>query len=216
MKDPGRSQNETDRLQFNKPAVKLKLINSQLTAPISGPAKWSELYEDLNWPSLFVLARQITKETKLQIFQFKTLHRILPTREKQFLWQKTDSKFCLHCPNVTHDIKHMLLQCPNAMILWNNLKSIFQTYENREIEISEKSVIFGLKSGNKKIKFWNYLALILKYYIYQCHIRKISCTWPAAENFLKYKLKIDNYIGTTKHLPNKLKQLENWKRFIED
>ena len=51
--------------------------------------KWSEpaaisawrIFENYDWSQYFTLARKMCKESKMQVFQFKILHRIIPTKQ---------------------------------------------------------------------------------------------------------------------------------------
>ena len=65
--------------EFYNPLVK------SITLP-SGKKKWNELfeYDDITWKNIFKLPFQITKNTKLQWFQFRVVHHILTTNSLLF------------------------------------------------------------------------------------------------------------------------------------
>ena len=216
LTDSNRNRNESERFMYSKENAKKKLIQSQLTAPIAGVKHWSEKYENVNWSKLFILARQMTRETKLQIFQYKILHQIIATKEKLYNWKKVESKYCANCPEFIHDTEHLFFSCPKSLDLWNSFQQLFIKYENKQIELNSFSILFGLKSIKSEIQFWNYFILLLKFFIYKCHIRNTICDWTAAKNYLRTKLKIDMYIAKKHNLTNLLNQLEKWKPFLNN
>lgn len=64
------------------PAALYALLIKTLIKPIKAQAKWRITFEDppspVNWPNLYKAPFRATRETRLQAFQFKILHRTLP------------------------------------------------------------------------------------------------------------------------------------------
>ncbi len=65
------------------------------------------------WINIFKMPFKIVRDTKIQTFQYRILHRILPCNS----WLKNikikDSNICSFC-NEVDDIPHFLLKCEKA------------------------------------------------------------------------------------------------------
>ena len=63
-----------------------KLINNKSATPVSSQKKWIEdcclpTNDNINWTTAYVLTKKSTKSTKLIEFQYKFLHRRIPTNK---------------------------------------------------------------------------------------------------------------------------------------
>ncbi len=73
--------------------------------------KWTvENVEQTLRKNIFCSAFHTTRETKLQSFQYRILHRTIICRKKLYNMKLVDSPNCLYCNNID-DIKHFLLSC---------------------------------------------------------------------------------------------------------
>ena len=66
-----------------------KLISNKSLTPESSQKKWQEdcslqINDNINWTDAYLLAKKCTKSTKLIEFQFKFLHRRVPTNNVSF------------------------------------------------------------------------------------------------------------------------------------
>ena len=66
----------------------------------------------------FNLAFSITAETKLTMFQYKTLHDIVFTKSRLFKAKLASSDLCYLCLKTKQDLKHMLVSCPVVSEFW--------------------------------------------------------------------------------------------------
>ncbi len=69
-----------------------------------------ENVEQTLWKNIFCSAFHTTRETKLQSFQYRILHRTITYRKKLYDKKLVDSPNFLYCNNID-DIKHFLLSC---------------------------------------------------------------------------------------------------------
>ena len=83
---------------FEEPTATLRLIANGLT-----PVQISKCFN---------LAFSITAETKLTMFQYKTLHDIVFTKSRLFKAKLASSDLCYLCLKTKQDLKHMLVSCP--------------------------------------------------------------------------------------------------------
>jgi len=81
----------TNILQFKKATTLIyqKPINSKSLTPESSQKKWIEncclpTNDNINWTAAYVLAKKCSKSTKLIEFQYKFLHRRIPTNNLLF------------------------------------------------------------------------------------------------------------------------------------
>ena len=83
---------------FEEPTTTLRLIANGLT-----PDQISKCFN---------LALSITAETKLTMFQYKTLHAIVFTKSRLFKAKLASGDLCYLCLKTKQDLKHMLVSCP--------------------------------------------------------------------------------------------------------
>ena len=79
-----------------------KLINNKSLIPESTDKKWLEdcslpMNDNINWTDAYLLAKKCTKSTKLIEFQFKFLHRRVPTNSFLFRIGLKYDKNCSFC-----------------------------------------------------------------------------------------------------------------------
>ena len=92
---------------FEEPTVKQRLIANGLT-----PDQISKYFN---------LAFSITLETKLTMFQYKTLHDIVFTESKLFKAKLVSSDLCYLCLKTKQDLKHMLVSNERYYNKWKPL-----------------------------------------------------------------------------------------------
>ena len=176
--------------------AKNQLIQKQRVEP-TAIATWGPLDKpEFFWEKIFILARKMNTDTRLQVFQYKVLHRIIATKEKLFKQKTVNSPFCLDCLNVTETVEHMLMDCPKVKVIWETMAQKFKQMENIEIILNKDSCIFGLLSTNPGIRKWNWLAMQIKFFIYKCRLNSKVPFLPAFEASLQSKFEIMRYSAT--------------------
>ena len=90
---------------------------------IRGLSKWrSELETDIYFENVFGYISKITYDYKLQNFQYKLLHRILPTNTFLVKIGIKDSDLCSFCKIATDSIMHYIWQCPKVQEFWQQVE----------------------------------------------------------------------------------------------
>ena len=131
---------------FTKSLPLLKAINSQ--------SKWNntislELDHETNmdWRTAYILAARCTKSTMLINFQYRLLHRILPTN--MFLTKigiKQDLN-CSFCNISIENLTRLFLQCEKVKQFWQNLTDHLQKNQLIPWNYPKNMAVFlGLKS----------------------------------------------------------------------
>ena len=89
-----------------------KLINSKSLTPESSQKKWIEnccllTNDTINWAVAYILAKKCTKSTKLIEFQYKFLHRRIPTNNFLFEIVIQANENCSFCHTSTESLIHL-------------------------------------------------------------------------------------------------------------
>ena len=104
---------EKPSLYINRKWTKETLIQNR-REEATALKKWDQIIEtrdDDFWECTFTLIRAITKETNMQQFQFRVVHRILATNSRLYKYGKKESPNCDICSTTEDTIEHSLLQC---------------------------------------------------------------------------------------------------------
>ena len=81
---------------------------------------WEELFYHINfhWETIYLLPYTIVRETDIQSFQYKILHRYTACGENLNKWGKASSNISFSC-NEVDTIEHALFYCQDSTIFWN-------------------------------------------------------------------------------------------------
>lgn len=167
-------------------------------------AKWETKYpgfknahEDI-WSNIFTLAFDISRETYLQTFQYKIIHRLITCQKKLFDMNLATSPTCLYCNDVD-SIEHFFISCPKVSIFWN---SFFIWWNNladiiipAHYEDLEESIIFGFQIQGGTFSVLNYCVLVAKHYIYCNRIHNDNNI-----NFLQYLVVLKSKLNLEKQI----------------
>ena len=69
----------------------------------------------VNWETQMKKIYKVTKEVKLQFFQYKIFTKILYSPRKALLYKRSDSDSCVFCKNSVGTIVHMYAECRVAV-----------------------------------------------------------------------------------------------------
>ena len=177
-------ENGTIQSQYIPPKkVKQALIKRKEVVP-TALAKWTPRIEmaidEEFWPQTFFLARKTCEESKLQVFQFKLLHRIIATREFLFKAKLVTSPYCMDCPQEAETIEHRFMDCPRVRVIWEKVVAKFNELEETNLPTDNIVVcLFGVFSMEKKVRRWNHIALILRFFINKCRVLEKTPSFSA-------------------------------------
>ena len=197
--------------------AKALLIKRKHTAP-AGVRTWQNTVpfepEDEFWTDSFRNIRRITKESKLQVFQYKFIHRIIPTNKFLFRAKLSKTPNCTSCKNTEETMEHMFWDCPTVRKIWEQLIRLFNSVEAEELPNDNIALcMFGAFSRKPTIMRWNYITLVLRFYIYKCRIQNMIPSMRAFKFVLKANLEFLKKIAMQKKT---LKQFEeewsSWTR----
>lgn len=125
---------------------------------VSGPEEWNE-----SGCSVY----KATRETKLQSFHYKVLHRILPCGSFLNRIRIRESDWCEFCDE-TDSITHYLFACAKVKPFWSRICEWFRNEADLYLDhLTTKEYIFGLAAGTHFRDPINNILLSVKFYIYR-------------------------------------------------
>ena len=137
------------------------------------------------WKQIFFLPFLITKDSYIQWFQYRIIHRILGVNKFLYKIKYIDSSDCTFCTDEQETIEHLFWNCPKVKpIISNYLKYNGTVYLN----LTVKKMLFGYVKSNTYAK--NTLLILFKMYIFKCRSRKQIPTETGARNFISIKFTI--------------------------
>ena len=110
------------------------------------------------------LAKEVTKEARLQVLQWKILHNIFPTSILLNKMGITESRNCNSCEEVDY-IEHFFVNCKEVEPLWKEVTKTVNSLTGKCINISTEIALFGYFESklSKKLKDnINHIILIAK------------------------------------------------------
>ena len=107
-----------------------KLVATKSEKPRASQTKWYRdcdlNEEEIDWKKTFQLTRTCTKSTKVIIFQFKFLHRRLPTNSFLYKIAIKDNDLCTFCKEETDILLHLFWQCKVTSLFWGTFSQWLQ------------------------------------------------------------------------------------------
>lgn len=116
------------------------------------------------WLSVYRSPYQAARETKVQAFHFRLVHRFIPCNH--FLKNiriKRDDK-CSFCP-APDTIQHFLYMCPTVNLFWKQVVSWFSRESDIQLKVSLRSFLFIVPNATPKAKI--IILLFTKFFIYR-------------------------------------------------
>jgi hypothetical protein len=167
-------------------------------------AKWNTRYPNFHsahvdlWPTIFKTPFSITRETRLQTFQYKIIHNLIVCQKKVYDMKLVDTPNCKYCQNID-DIKHFFLFCPKVTLFWNTFLNWWNHLGDicipHQYECLEESILFGFQAGGEISTVLNYCILIAKYHIYCQRIHNDNNV-----DFFRYLFELKNKLKVEKHI----------------
>ena len=167
-----------------------QLIANKSEKPTSCIDKWhkdihSSTDKNADWRNVFQAANTCTTSSKLIDFNFRFLHRRLPTNSYlQEIGVKEDGK-CTFCHDEKEDWMHLFWKCQKTKHFWDNFSIWLQSCQILQPgSYLDMTTALGLTPDSSSFKLHiNFCCLIAKNFIWIC--RSKEC-FPIHNNFLFY------------------------------
>lgn len=167
--------------------------------------KWEEILNaDIqDWSKYFVLLKKSCRDTYLVSFQYKLLHRIIPTNTFLYKIKLKDTKLCTFCKTEDETIEHLFYECTLVHTFWENvLLKVQQFFVN--FELDKKQIFLGY---DQESKFLNFIVLFAKNYIFRCKLK------DQIPNIVDMKNRIEKYHSAEVYSALKNNKLHSCERF---
>ena len=161
---------------------------------------------------IYLLPFKATREIKLTMFQYKIIHRILPTNSLLCKMKKVASPSCPFCPSECQTLWHLFVNCKQASSFWNRFLEWYSTSSNTKLLLSELEVMFRIIRCHTYWLALNHLIILGKYFLYVNALNTITCCFDDFVSLVRNKVYLEKYIAVT---CNKEKEFRNkWKFFL--
>ena len=184
------------------------ILNQNSVKPTS-QYKWNHIYniEEKTWKEIYSLPFNLSLGTKMQWFQTRINHRILPTKKYLYNMKYVPSLRCSFCQE-EETINHMLWQCQETQNLIGDFK---RWLNNNNINLTFVEELFIFNRGKTYSSAEVHIFVIIKYYIYAAKRTNHPLSIVALQNKLKYFYKLMQYTATRK---GSLDKFENtWTKY---
>ena len=129
-------------------------------------------HPDKIWKQLFTNSFKNCRETIIQSFQYKLLHRTIPCNQWLHNIKIKDTNTCDLCPTLIDTIQHHLIMCPNIHQFWMSFFLWWNRTTNNSIPLilenpdTTEIILFGSPGDTQLSSVLNYCLLQAKYHIY--------------------------------------------------
>ena len=126
---------------------------------------------NLDWKTIYMLPRIVTKDSRLQVFQYKLLNNVLYLNKMLFRFGKIDSPLCSFCKMIEETPLHLFYNCIKTKLLWDQLKDFISNETLSFPSLTPQSAILGHIDLSDDYLLINHIILIYKFYIYNSRNR---------------------------------------------
>ena len=128
--------------------------------------KWSDYIapDEKQWEKIFAAPFQACKETDLQSFQYRILHRIIQCNHWLHNLKVLISPLCQKC-NVDDTIIHYFIECDKLQNFWSSFANWWCRITANDINLTETMIIFGTTMQSRKSELFNFCLILAKKYI---------------------------------------------------
>jgi len=177
------------------------LFNQGNVVPTSQP-RWEEEFDTrvdhnfIDWNLVYSMPYKCTIDVKSRYFQYRFIHRILPTNDFLFKIGIVENDKCTFCVVENESIKHLMWSCDKTSAFW---KEVIKWLENLNIRVNLSffHVCFGVYNRNNT-NFVNMIIIWAKRFIYKCRVQEINISFQDFKQWVIFMEKVERYIAMSK------------------
>ena len=201
-----------DLLVGQKQGCKLfyELLLKNVNVTHNTPSKWqNELNIDIAenlWQKICVSPIRITKDTRLQWFQFRLLNNILGTNVLLYKMKLKDNDLCSFCNSAREDVLHLFYNCDTVGRFLKELQLCIKNkiiFPMCNIKITLKNLMLGTTDDDDAL---NIVLLLTKFHIYKARLQNIK---PNLKGFI-YEL--ESYINSERFIARSNQKLNIFEK----
>ncbi len=171
--------------------VYTKIVKLRIEKP-TALSSYSTLFPSLHdkeIENMFILPRLCTTDTVFKEFQYKILHKYLPTNNLLYKMKKIDSRKCNFCNLYNENINHLFYECICAKELWLKVQKLLAEVDDRVEYLTCKDVILGFQLGNicSQNLLINNVILHGKVYLWKCKLLNKLPSYASFKEFIEYR-----------------------------
>lgn len=188
----------------------VKFIKLAITAQL----RWNDIFPvhktdpQAHWSNIYKPPYKAACDTKLQAFQFRVLHRLVPCNKflRNIGIKREDT--CSYCQEID-TIKHFLFACPIVKTFWEGVVAWFNREADVQLDLPIQAFLFGVPETAHQARIINFVLLFSKFFIYrqklfhQGHLDLIPFLHE-----LRTRLQVEKYLTT---LENKKHLFHKWQ-----
>ena len=158
----------TSKLEKAKKAsqlvYKVLVEKSDLYLPSTITIRHPFFLTEINWKAAYLLTRQCTNSTRLIEFQFKLLHRRIPTNSFLQKIGLKESGNCSFCGVELETLTHLFWDCDETQCFWSKVVAWLKECKVvQESYILEATTALGLRPDTSNLKLQiNYCLISCK------------------------------------------------------
>ena len=172
---------------------------------------------NLDWKTIYMLLRIVTKDSRLQVFQYKILSNVLYLNKMLFKFGKIDSLLCPFCKMIEETPLHLFYNCIKTKLLWDQLKDFISNKALFFPSLTPQSAILGHINVSDDYLLINHIILVYKVYIYNSRNYNSGgyLKFEQLKAIIDKTKKIEEEISKRK-LKKRLEYLIKWRPFTDD
>jgi len=164
----------------------------------TGPKCWSKklpLQKDV-WTKIFKSLRNIYRESKLEEFQFKFIHRMIVTIRKNYsdyFGIKADDE-CLYCGD-KDSIEHYFVKCTFTKLFSHKVLNWFNHVNACQFSPTIEETLFGITASSHDTTItrkFNYTTLFMRHHIYSSKSNSLAISIQKFISKLLIKYNLEN------------------------
>lgn len=182
---------------------------------VTSQTRWNQIFpvSDLDrheyWKQIYKIPYFSVRDTKLQAFHFRVIHRFLPCNRFLRNIRIIGDDTCSFC-DASDTIEHFLFTCPTVKTFWRQVVAWFEREADLNLNISLKIFLFGIPTKTPQSKVVNFVLLFSKFFIYRqklFHRGSLELTHFLRD--LKVRLQVGRYLTA---IAGKRNHFNKWQR----
>ena len=193
-----------------------KNIIKMLPYDIKCKPKWEGLFsktiESKEWSKIFLLPQKTSLDSQTRTFQYKVIHRILPTNTLLHIYNIRNDPFCDKCHEEAETLEHLFHLCPTKLSMWYAIANWMFPNVDLFQYINSEHILLGIYDQNKDLE--NSIIMAVKRYFFRCKYSGQEVHLLGIKRYLKHIRTLEiNIQSPHKSMANKLKWLPLENKF---
>ena len=185
-------------------------IIKSLKFNVPAKSKWEyslmQQIQESDWHGIFTLPSKITPDAQLRIFQYKILHRTLPSNKLLHIYHIRSDPWCDKCINTIETLEHLFHVCPVILRLWYDVADWLFPELDLYQYVNTEHILLGIYQEKKHLE--NIIILLVKRYVYTNKCHNEEATTHGLKRYLKQTAHLECNLISTKR---KLQNVQKWE-----